>query len=172
MFIVSISFKIISAKHAHKHHPETPINNQYFINSLLTLYQTTNFRHFQTERVCRWQFQIWQKCQKVILMDWKHCGKRQNCSSRAISPFPSVFKRLVTQGCQKVLLCGNGLTDDAINKQASHSAIQHHSHLLGWRVGTGCTMWPSFKTLSKVVLPALSSPKNINFPFFCRKPNQ
>ena len=22
---------------------------------------------------------------------WKHCGKRRNCSKRAISPFPTVF---------------------------------------------------------------------------------
>ena len=41
----------------------------------------------------------------------KHCGKRRNCSLRAISPFPSVFKRLVSQGRQKVSLCGNGLKE-------------------------------------------------------------
>ena len=34
--------------------------------SCLTHYQTTNFRLFQTERVCRRQFQIWWKWQKVI----------------------------------------------------------------------------------------------------------
>ena len=39
----------------------------------------------------------------------KHCGKRRNCSLRAISPFSSVFKRLVSQGRQKAPLCGNGL---------------------------------------------------------------
>ena len=79
-------------------------------SSHLTHYQTTNFRLFQTGRVCRRQFQIWRKWQKVIQMGRKHCGKRRNCSSRAISPFPhSVFKRLVSQGRQKVSLCGNGL---------------------------------------------------------------
>ena len=51
----------------------------------LTHYQTTNFRLFQIERVCRRQFHIWRK-------------------------FPIVFKRLVSQGRQKVSLCGNGLT--------------------------------------------------------------
>ena len=35
-------------------------------------------------------------------MGGKHCGKRRNCSWRAISPFPTVFfKRLVSQGHQK-----------------------------------------------------------------------
>ena len=29
-----------------------------FVRSFLTLFQTTNLRHFQTERVCRRQFQI------------------------------------------------------------------------------------------------------------------
>ena len=57
----------------------------------LTHYQTTNFRLFQTERVCRQQFQIWRKWQKVIQMGRKHCGERRNCSLRAISPFPTVF---------------------------------------------------------------------------------
>ena len=44
-------------------------------------------------------------------MGRKHCAKRRNCSLRAISPFPSVFKRLVSQGHQKESLCGNGLND-------------------------------------------------------------
>ena len=30
-------------------------------------------------------------------MGRKHCGKRRNCSLRAISPYPSVFKRPVLQ---------------------------------------------------------------------------
>ena len=75
----------------------------------LTHYQTTNFRLFQIERLCRRQFKIWRKWQKVIQTGRKHCGKKINCSLRAISPFPSVFKRLVSQGRQKVSLCGNGL---------------------------------------------------------------
>ena len=45
------------------------------------------------------------------LFKWvENTGKRRNCSLRAISPFAhNVFKRLVSQGCQKVSLCGNGL---------------------------------------------------------------
>ena len=27
----------------------------------------------------------------AVKVFWKHCGKRRNCSSRAISPFPTVF---------------------------------------------------------------------------------
>ena len=42
-------------------------------------------------------------------MGRKHCGKRRNCLLQAISPFSSVCKRLVSQGLQKVSLCGNGL---------------------------------------------------------------
>ena len=59
----------------------------------LTHYQMTNFRPFKTERVCRRQFQIWWKCQKVIQMGRKHCGKRRNCWLWAISPFPIVFSK-------------------------------------------------------------------------------
>ena len=52
-------------------------SNTYF--NILTHYQTTNFRLFQTERVCRPQFQVWWKWHKVIQMGRKHCGKMRNC---------------------------------------------------------------------------------------------
>ena len=57
-----------------------PQNQSFAIQSqLLTLSQTTNFRLFQTESVCRWQFQIGWKWQKTEI-GRKHCGKRRNCS--------------------------------------------------------------------------------------------
>ena len=52
-----------------------------------------SFRHSQTERVCRRQIQSWWEWQKVLQMGRKHCGKRRNCSLRAISPFPTVFSK-------------------------------------------------------------------------------
>ena len=63
------------------------------VKGALTHYQTTNFRLFQTERVCRRQFRIWRKWQNVTEMGRKHCGKRRNCSLPAISPFPTVFSK-------------------------------------------------------------------------------
>ena len=67
-------------------------------SNYLTLSQTTNFRLFQTERVCRGQFQIWWQWQKVLQKVRKHCGKRRNYSLRAnFSFFHSVFKILVLQ---------------------------------------------------------------------------
>ena len=68
----------------HKEHSDT---------CLLTLSQTMDFRLFQTERVCRRQFHIWWKWHKGIQMGRKHCGKRRNCSLRAISSFPPVFSK-------------------------------------------------------------------------------
>ena len=65
----------------------------------LTHLQTTNFRLFQTERVCRRQFQTGRK----------HCGKRRNCSLRAISPFPTVFsKGLFLRGLKRCYCVGMG----------------------------------------------------------------
>ena len=46
----------------------------------LTLSQTTNFGLFQTERVCRRQFQTRQTWHKVLQRGRKHSGKRRNCS--------------------------------------------------------------------------------------------
>ena len=76
----------------------------------LTISQTTNFRHFQFERVCRRQFQAYWKWQNVLQTGKKHCGKRRNCSLRASSPFfRSVFKRLVLQTHKNQGLFGKGL---------------------------------------------------------------
>ena len=71
-----------------------------FICSLIH-YQTTNFRLFQIERLCRRQFKICRKWQKVIQTGRKHCGKRRNCSLRAISPFPTVFSKACFPGASK-----------------------------------------------------------------------
>ena len=76
---------------------------------LLTHYQTTNFRHFQTERVCRRQFQTWRKWQTVIQTGRKHCGKRRNCSLRAISPCLTAFsKGLFPRGAKSCHCVGIG----------------------------------------------------------------
>ena len=103
----------------------------YLFGTDLTHYQMTNFRLFQTERVCRRQFQIRRKWQQVIKTGRKHCGKRRNCSLRAISPFPTVFsKRLVSQGRQKMSLCGNGLnTIQSIQHNFSHIAVTAYSDM-------------------------------------------
>ena len=70
----------------------------------------TIFSFFETERICRWKFQIWRKCLKVIQMSRKHCGKMEKLLATSNFSFShSDFKRLVSQGCQKVSLCGNGL---------------------------------------------------------------
>ena len=75
----------------------------------LTHYQTTNFRLFQTKRICRRQFQIWRKWQKVIQKGRKHCGKWRNCSLWAISPFPTVFsKGLFPRGGKRFYCVGMG----------------------------------------------------------------
>ena len=65
----------------------------------------SNYRLFQTERLCRRQFKIGRKWQKVIQTGRKHCGKRRNCSSRAIYPFPTVFsKGLFPRGVKSVIM--------------------------------------------------------------------
>ena len=77
----------------------------------LTHYQTTNFRLFQTEKVSRRQFQISRKWQKVIQTGRKHWEKEKLLVTSNFSFSHSVFERLVSQGRQKVSLCGNGLND-------------------------------------------------------------
>ena len=69
----------------------------------------TNFRLFQTKRVCRRQFQIWRKWQKVIQTSRKHWEKEKLPITSNFSFSQSFLKRFVSKGRQKVSLCGNGL---------------------------------------------------------------
>ena len=66
----------------------------------LTHYQTANFRLFQTERVCRWQFQIWRKWHKVIQKGRKRCGKRRNRYEQFLL-FPQCFQKACFLGASK-----------------------------------------------------------------------
>ena len=75
-----------------------------------THFQTTNFRVFQIERVCRRQFQSWWKWQKVFQMDRKHWGKKKLLVTSNFSFSHCVFKRLVLQTCKNQGLFGKGLT--------------------------------------------------------------
>ena len=76
----------------------------------LTLSKTTNFRLFQTKRVCRWQFQIGWKWQKVLQMGWKHCGKKEKLLVMINFSFShSVYKRLVLRTHENQGLLGKGL---------------------------------------------------------------
>ena len=98
--------------HGHTHFrdlcSDKGIERKYCV-ALLTLYQTTNFRLFQIERVCRQQFEIWRKWQKIIKKGRKHCGKRRNCMLWAISPFPRVFsKGLFPRGIRRCHCVGMG----------------------------------------------------------------
>ena len=104
MTFLLVNYKNIVSNEAKRHLLDSAICRGYPIrqgrSAVLTHYQTTNFRLFQTERVCRRQFQIRRKWQKAIQAGRKHCGKRRNCSLRAISPFPTVFSACF-QGASK-----------------------------------------------------------------------
>ena len=89
-----------------------------------------NFRLFQTERTFRRQFKILSEGQKVLQMGRKHCGKRRNCSSQAISPFPTVFSKdlywrhIKTRACwERIESPGFPLRMDESHCNRTHSAL-------------------------------------------------
>ena len=59
----------------------------------LTLSQMTNLDSSKTEEFADNNFNFDKKWQKVLQKGRKHCGKRRNCSLRAISPFPTMFSK-------------------------------------------------------------------------------
>ena len=119
--------------------------------SPLTHYQTTNFRLFQTEKVCRRQFQISWKWQRVIQTGRKHCGKRRNCSLRLISPFPSVFSKTCFPGASKgvvwewVNLFPNKplffMSAVKLLVANSFSHLENGWHAQNWPLATGKPVW-------------------------------
>ena len=84
-----------------------------------------NFRLFQTERVCRRQFKIWQKWQKVVQTGRKLWEKEKLLVASNFSFSHSFFKRLVSQGRQKVSLCGNGLNGLILFKNEFQPLCEH-----------------------------------------------
>ena len=124
------------------------MSNALWIVSL-TISQTTNFRPFQIERVSRRQFQIWYKWQKVLKTCRKHCRKRRNCSSRAISPFPTVFsKHLYRRHVKNQGLFGKELkvsTKCIDPSQPGHSAqADLCRNFLPWINFLDVTPWPFY----------------------------
>ena len=76
----------------------------------LTHYQTTNFRRFQAERVCRRQFSNLTKMEESHPNRWKTLREKEKLLITSNFSFShSVFKRLVSQRRQKVSLSGNAL---------------------------------------------------------------
>ena len=65
--------KMLVITFSHNFSYPTTQKKKKIIWARLTLSQTTNFRLFQTERVCRRQFQIWWQWQKMCQTGRKHC---------------------------------------------------------------------------------------------------
>ena len=78
-------------------------------NMALAHYQTTNFRLFQTERVCRRQFQISRNERKLSKQVENTVGKGEIARDEQFLLFPQCFQKACFPGRQKVSLCENGL---------------------------------------------------------------
>ena len=75
-----------------------------FLNDIflwpLTWY--ANFRFFKFSSKKHMMSKTWPNGDTVIWLSRKHCGKRRNCSSRAISPFPTMFSKAVCCWCVRM----------------------------------------------------------------------
>ena len=50
--------------------------------------------------------EMWINGDTDISKSRKHCGKRRNCSLRAISPFPPMFSKALCSSCVEMSICG------------------------------------------------------------------
>ena len=67
----------------------------------LTYYQTTNFRLFQTERVCRQQFQIDKNGRKLSKWVENTVGKGEIARNEQFLLFPQCFQKACFPGASK-----------------------------------------------------------------------
>ena len=88
----------------------------------LTHYQTTNFRLFQDFADNNFKFD--KNGRKLSKPVENTVGKEKLLVTSNFFFSHSVFKRLVSQGCQKVSLCGNGLINNGV---LQYSGIRHRS---------------------------------------------
>ena len=70
----------------------------------------TNFKLFQTERVCRTTISNLMKMAESSLKRVENTGKSKNCLLRAITPFPTVFQLNCTANIKNRGLFGKGLS--------------------------------------------------------------
>ena len=78
----------------------------------LTRYQVTNFRLFQTERVCRQQFQIWRKWQKVTKRVENTVGKGEIARYEQFLLFPQCFQKACFPGASKGVIVWEWVKED------------------------------------------------------------
>ena len=77
--------------------------------NVLTHYQTTNLRLFQTERVCRRQFD--ENCRKLSKQVENTVGKGEIARYEQFLLFPQCFQKVCFPGASKgVIVYGNGLS--------------------------------------------------------------
>ena len=97
---------LVTSNFSFSHNVFYPIWHLFFI---LTHYQTTNFRLFQTERVCR---RKWKKVIQKMAKLWveKTLWEKEKLLVTSNFSFShSVFEKIISKGHQKLSLCGNGL---------------------------------------------------------------
>ena len=105
------------------------------LNSL-TRYQMTNFRLFQTERVCRRQFQFWRKWHKLSKWVENTLGKGEIARYEQFLLFPQCFQKACFTGASKVVIVW-----EWVNKQQNFRLVQIDSicrrqHKLEWKIKT------------------------------------
>ena len=125
----------------------------------LTHYQMTNFRLFQTERVCRRRFQIWRKWQKVIQIGRKHCGKGEIARYEQFLLFPQCFQKACFSGVSKGVIVWEWVKVMIFNWTAWAGRLERPQiseiHLLraNWY---NCNLWQLLPSLTTPILPVVT----------------
>ena len=91
--------------------------------SWLTHYQTTNFRLFQTKKVCRQQFQIDKNGRKLSKWEENTVGKGEIAHYEQFLLFPQCFQKACFQGASKGVIVWEWVKSDHTSNQDRGSII-------------------------------------------------
>ena len=121
------------------------------LNLVFNPFPNDKFRLFQTERVCRRQFQIWWQLNNALQTGKKHCGKKKLLVMSNFSFSHKVFKRLVLQTRKKQGLFGKGSVL-LVEWKLSKGTNKHNSLLACCLFDTDCFVKVKFLVLKCLLL--------------------
>ena len=92
------SFNFCPTEYVIIRHDVRPSNFQNFSEA----FELKSVQLLIVVKILVWCHKYWQNGDKILWLSRKHCGKRRNCSWRAISSFPTMFSKAVCCRCVKM----------------------------------------------------------------------
>ena len=106
MLLSAVSTFVSLRSHSSKHSASGELSTCRRTNVLNALPHMPILGSSNSEACTDMMSKIWRNGDTITRLSRKRCGKRRNCSLRAISPFPTMFSKAVKCGRVKMSIYG------------------------------------------------------------------